>query len=456
MVLPPEFEPFVRGAPCAVITRLAAEWLLDDQTIRRLFDAHAVDQYEREITLSNLVNVMLDVACGTRRSPRAAFLARTDEIAASLSAFYGKLNRTEPALGQALVAHSAARGGELIRALRGLTPEPVSGFRSVILDGNMLAGTDHRLGPLRGTRAAALPGKSLAVYECATGLVQKTVLWEDAHSQERALLPAVTIDQGAHVIADRNFCVTWFLGHIADSQAYFTVRHHRSSLPLGSLQPVGARRRCGRCDSGLVDEQTIGVLQDGQAFLWRLITLRLDQPTRDGDDEILLISNLPAGVGAPVIAMAYRQRWTIEGHFQRLTDWLHCEVATLGHPRAALFAFAMSLLAGNLLAIVTAALRAVHGDDAADHLSYCELADEVGGAYRGMMLAVPPERWRCIRGGTPSQAARVLRHVASHADPVRLRKTVRGPKKPRRTPNCKTIRHVSTYRVLKKHRENPC
>jgi IS4 transposase len=456
MSLAPEFTPFIQGAPCTVMTRLAAEWMLDDQALAQLFDTHAVDQYQREITLSNLVNVMLDVACGTRRSPRAAYLARKEEIAASLSAFYGKLNRTEPALGQALVAHSAERGGELIHALGGARAEPVRGFQSFILDGNMLAGTDHRLEPLRGTRAAALPGKSLALYECATGLVKKAILWEDAHSQERALLPDLTFEAGWHVIADRNFCVTWFLANLESSGAYFTVRQHRGSMPLESLETVGKRRRCGRCETGVVYEQTIRVVHQGKEFFWRMITLKLDQPTRDGEIQIVLISNLPARVRAQTIAMIYRLRWSIEGHFQRLTDWLHCEVPTLAYPRAALFAFAMSLVAGNLLAIVIAGIRAVHGDDLADNLSYCVLADEAGGAYRGMMLALPPERWEGFQAYTPKQMARLLRQVARHTDAVQLRKTVRGPKKPRRTPNCKKIRHVSTHRVLQKQLTKSC
>jgi IS4 transposase len=450
MVLPIQFDPFVRGAPCAVIARLAAEWMMDAETLGQLFEEHAETQYQREITLTNLVNVMLEVACGTRRSTRASFQARKEEIAASLSAFYGKLNRTDPSIGQALVEHSAQHAGRLIRQMKGECAEPIKGVRTLILDGNMLAGTDHRLTPLRGTRAAALPGKSLAVYESASGLVTKTILWEDAHSQERALLPDLTIEAGTHLIMDRNFCVTWFLCHVAQSKAYFTVRHHRGSLPLESLEFVGKRRSCGQCESGWVYEQKVRIVHEDQEFLFRMITLKLDKPTRDGDTEILLLSNLPARVRATVVAMAYRERWTIEGHFQRLTDWLNCEVPTLAHPRAALFAFAMSLVAGNLLAVVIAAIRAEHGDDAADNLSYCELADEVAGAYRGMMLALPPNCWQFIQEKTPAQAARVLRHVASHVDVDRMRKAVRGPKKPRRTPNCKKIRHVSTYRELQK------
>jgi hypothetical protein len=398
------------------------------------------------VTLTNLVNVMLDVACGTRRSPRAAFLARSMEIAVSLSAFYRKLNRTELGISEAVVEHSATKARQLIRAMNGLSPPPIPGLATYVLDGNMLTGTEHRLEPLRQTRAAALPGKSLALYEHATGVVTKVVLWEDAHSQERALLPDLPVPSRIHLIADRNFCVAWFLHKIHQARSCFTIRHHRGTFPL---ETAGKAQSCGRGATGVVSEQRIRVENEaGAAFFWRKIALKLDTPTRDGETEIVLLSNLPRKIKAVVIATAYRERWTIERHFQRLTDWLHCEVPTLGYPRAALFAFAMSVVAANAMAILLAAMRAVHGHEAAENLSYAALVDEVGGAYRGMMLALPPRRWNFIHGCTIRQTAKLLREIARQANLKLLTKVRRGPKKPRRTPNCKNIRHLSTHRLL--------
>jgi hypothetical protein len=338
--------------------------------------------------------------------------------------------------------------------MQGLDREPVPGFTSHVLDGNMLAGTEHRLKPLRKTRAAALPGKLLALYECATGVVVQAVLGEDAHSQERALLGQLTIDAGIHLLADRNFCVSAFMRRIEQAQSWFTIRHHRSSFPLESVESVGKVRRCGRCETGTVREQAIRVIgTERRDFLWRKISLRLDRPTRDGETEIVLITNLPRRVQARTIAMAYRRRWTIENHFQRLTEWLHCEQPTLGYPRAALFAFAMSLVAGNALAMIIASLRAMHGCELADNLSYAALADEIAGPQRGMMLALPPGRWSFARDCTPYRLGQLLKELAQHANLKRLRKTKRGPKKPRRTPNCKNIRHLSTHRLLQQAKQ---
>lgn len=443
MNLPAKFIPFAKGAPCAVITRMVAEYLLDRDMLQALFQEHAATQYNRAITIDHLVAVMLDVACGVQHSVRSSFLKKKDEIAASLNAFYGKLNRVDPELGRALVAKSAERLRGIMHHLVPPGIEPISGFRSFILDGNMLAGTDHRLKPLRKTRAAALPGKSLVLFECATGLVTQAVLWEDAHSQERALLPDFTIPAGVHLIADRNFCVRWFLEAIEAVGSFFTIRQHRQ-LDL-SLQ--GKRHKIGRCETGMVYEQAFDRGED-QSAGWRVITIKLDAPTRDGETEIVLITNLPAKVTALAIAAGYRTRWTIENHFQRLTDYLNCEVPTLGEPRAALFAFATSLVAGNMLAVVIAALTAAQGRELTDNLSYHYLVDDVAGNYRGMMVALPPNQWEFIRACKPKELAKLLRDIARNADPVLLRKTIRGPKKPRKTPNCTNIRHVSTRRIL--------
>ncbi len=121
--------------------------------------------------------------------------------------------------------------------------------------------------------------------------------------------------------------------------------------------------------------------------------MRLDRPTRKGETEIVLITNLPDGVTAALCCAVYRGRWEIETHFQKLTDLLHCEIPTLGYPRAALFAFCMSVLAGNALAILTGSLRAVHGDEMVAELSTYALVNDVAEVYPGMMIAVPPPQW---------------------------------------------------------------
>ena len=111
-------------------------------------------------------------------------------------------------------------------------------------------------------------------------------------------------------------------------------------------------------------------------LLLRRIEVRLFEKTRDGERVIGLLTNLPDTVSAMVIAEIYRKRWTIETQFQFLTVSLHCEVPGLGKPKAALFAFAMSLVASNALAVVRGSLRAAHGRKPRQSVGYY-LADEM-------------------------------------------------------------------------------
>lgn len=457
MKLPAILDPFAAGAAPAVMTRVALDWMLKDGTIDPLLDDVADGQYSREFLLSHFVEVMADVACGFRKSPREAFLKRQLDQVASISAFYRKLGRMEPSVTAAVVRQTAERARDLIVAAGGLRDEPVPGYAARILDGNILTGTDHRLAALRWTRSAALPGMSLAIYEPASGLVRDVVLEENAHTQERALLDQVVVRPGELWIMDRNFCVRTFLFRILRSAAFFLVRRHQSTLPFEPVEPLNAR---GRCDSGAVFEQAVWVddpEQEGRRYRLRRIVLTLDQPTRDGDSEIVLISNLPETVSGVTCCEAYRGRWEIEGHFQRLTDLLHCEIPTLGYPRASLFAFSMAVTVGNALAILLGHLRVVHEQAMVEELSHAALVSDVAEVYPGMMIAVPPPEWSFVTLSTLDEITEVLRRLASQVPVERMLRSRRGPKKPRAVKKVSgsKIHHMATKKLLEHARGMP-
>ncbi len=447
MVLPAILDPFVKDAPAAVMTRIALDWIIDGIPLDELFEEVAGDQYTRELTLTHLVQVMLDVASGFRPSPRAAFLRRNLQLRASLSAFYRKLNRMGLAVPEAVVRRTALRARQLIVAGGGLLPEPIPGYAARILDGNVMTGTEHRIVPLGTTWSAGLPGMSLAVYEPASGLILDLILEEDAHCQERNLLDRVEVAPGQLWIMDRNFCVRSLVFRIARQDAFFLVRWHRSTLPF---EPAGPVRACGRCTTGEVFEQPINV-PDGAGGIHRLrrIVLKLDQPTRKGETEIVLVTNLPAEVTAIVCCETYKGRWQIEGHYQALTDLLHCEVPTLGYPRAALFAFSMSAVAGNALAVLKGNLRVAHGVEVAAEVSDFALVDEVAEVYPGMMVAVPPTDWPRLVVCRAAEVAGVRNELAERVPVWRMFRSRRGPKKPRpRRSSGKRIHHVSNRKLL--------
>ncbi|HSB72813.1 MAG TPA: hypothetical protein VLT62_26105 [Candidatus Methylomirabilis sp.] len=449
MTLPAILNPFVKGAAATVMTRMATEWLIDEPTLEALFEQVTDAQYTRELTLTHLVHILLDVASGTRPSPRAAFWARWEQIRVSEAAFYGKLQRMEPAIAAAVVRQTAARARAVIAAAGGLRDEPIPGYHARILDGNALAGTEHRIRPLRNLRAAGLPGKSLAVYEPVSGLIADVILCEDAYTQERALLDQVRLDAGQLWIADRNFCVRWFLREVERRMAFFLIRRHQKDLPFTPLRELVL---IGRCDTGVVFEHRIRVEdpEGGEPQVMRRIVLVLDQPTRDGETEIELVTNLPAAISAIVICATYRGRWRIEGHFQRLTELLHCEVPTLSYPRAALFAFAMAVVAGNALALLEGNLRAVHGEEEVTEFSHYAVVDEIAHTYRGMMIAVPPATWSFVRAYDVAAMAEAMKDVAAQVRVYWMRKASGGRKKVKteKQKSGNDSPHVSTQRLL--------
>jgi hypothetical protein len=298
---------------------------------------------------------------------------------------------------------------------------------------------------------------SLAVYEPVSGLVVDIILEENAHTQERALLDQVVVQPGQLWIMDRNFCVRTFLFRILRSDAFFLVRWHASTMPF---EPIDTLRSVGRCDSGEIFEQDIWVddpESEGRRYRLRRIVLRLDNPTREGETEIILITNLPDTVPADLCCQVYGGRWEIERHFQKLTDLLHCEIPTLGYPRAALFAFSMSVVAGNALAIVKGNLLAVHGEEMVKEVSDYALVNEVAEVYPGMMIAAPPSVWSFLDGCSAGQVAGLLSALAAQVPVHRMLRSKRGPKKPRTTKKSsgKRNHHLATKKLLDESRGVP-
>jgi hypothetical protein len=202
-----------------------------------------------------------------------------------------------------------------------------------ILDGNHLAATQHRLAETRGDAAAPPPGQALVVFDPALGLVADVFPCEDGHAQERSLLTEVVagLRQRDLWLADRNFCVRAFLPALAAAGAGFVIRRHEK-LAWETAGPAYGR---GRIDGSRVREQWVAIRDDeGQRVFLRRVVLALEMPTRDGDTEPALPSDLPPGdADAPAVGRLYRRRWAIEESFAGPALALAGEIDALCYPR---------------------------------------------------------------------------------------------------------------------------
>lgn len=451
MLLDTVFAPFIKERPICVMARGVLERLLDADRIDTLFEHTATQQYTRELLFSSVVQLMSEVVLGVQPSVHAAYQAHKEEIGVSTTALYNKLDRVETAVAAALVRDSARLAAPVVQALSASHPRWVPGYTIKVLDGNHLASTEHRLQELRDTWDAPLPGQALVVLDQQRMLITDIVLTEDGHAQERRGIAEVLHRVSAEDlwIADRNFCTLGLMFGMARRGAAFLVRQH------GQLQGerLGTPTRQGVTRSGTVYEQAL-LLYDpasGEAMPVRRLTLALKEPTRDGDTELHLLTNVPAQEArAGKLVGVYGKRWTIETAFFELTTTLSCEIRTLGYPKAALFAFCLALVAYNAVAVIKAALRRAHGKQQGNNeVSSYYLSLELRQTYDGMMVAIPAPHWGVFREMSPAVLAEVLRELAASVTLSRYRKHPRGPKKkpPARTAY-KNGSHVATARLI--------
>ena len=445
------FDRFVEKSPISVMVRGTLERVLGADQLDAWFVRTAQKQYRRTVLFSTVYDILSQVVFRSKPSVRAAYQDHKDRVGASLIALYNKLNGVETHTSAELVRYSAAELRPLITQLDGAHAPWGPGYRVKILDGNCIEASERRLKVLREVQAGALPGKSLVVYEPAHGLVCDVFPCEDGHAQERSLVGQVLETVHAHDlwIQDRNFCTCAFLCEIDRRGAGFITRQH-AGFPFAVVTTL---RAVGRIETGHAAEQRVQV-QDtqGGTHLFRRIRVKLDQPTRDGDRVLFILTNLPLRkASAKRVARLYRKRWTLETAFQHLEAYFHSEINTLGYPKAALFGFCLALVAYNMLAVVMAALRSVHGAETIDQeFSLYYVANDIAQTYHGMMIAIPEDEWRVFSRMRPAEMVATLRMLAQQVRLKAYRKSPRGPKKPRaQREGTTTSSHVSTAKLLR-------
>lgn len=450
MVLSDVFECFAKQSPFVVMVRASLENVFSPARLNAVFERVPSRQRSSELLFSTVADLMGAVVTNVQPSINAAYRAKAEEIGVTVKAVYDKLKGIEPGVCRELVRETADHMATIIENTGGKGRELLPGYRVKIVDGNHLRRTDRRIAELRQDNVAPLPGKCLVVFDPALRLVTDVFPCEDGHAQERSLLPQLTetIEPGDVWFADRNFCTTKFLFAFLAARSHFVIRQHATTL---HWELEGRREKTGSLETGVVYEQAMRIAnEEGQQHRIRRITVKLYEPTRDGDTEIHVLTNLPSKVSARQVAALYQQRWKIETAFQELAENLQGEINTLGYPKAALFGFCMALASYNLWSVLKAAVAAAHGEEEAEELSTYYVADEIAATYRGMMVVLPANYWtKRFTDLTPTQMGRTLVGIAHSIDLKRYRKNPWTPKHRAKQKGRLTRRkHVATSRLL--------
>lgn len=436
------------------MARLGLQRALEAKWIDELFEKESKTQYTRELLFSTTVELMSLVALGLRPSVHAAAKSMQEKLPVTVQALYDKLKGTEPEVVRKLVSGGAERLTPVVQELNKKRQPMVKGYRLRIVDGNHLPASEKRLKPLREHRGAALPGQSLVVYDPDLQQAVDVLPCEDAHTQERVLMNTIvsTAQAGDLWIADRNFCTGRILCGLIQRGAHFLIREHAANP---NPQELSSARKIGSIETGTVYEQSVRIEDEhGVEHTLRRIELRLNEPTEDGDRVIRLLTNVPASLKAQRIAKLYRSRWRIENLFQRLESVLHSEVRTLGHPRAALLAFGVAVLAYNVLALLQTAVRVQHEHTLQKQdmdISSYYIATDIKANYAGMLIAVAARAWQRYESSSAKELAKMLLALAGNVDPRQFRSYPRQPKVAKKksyVSKAAASAHVSTARVL--------
>jgi len=114
---------------------------------------------------------------------------------------------------------------------------------------------------------------------------------------------------GDCIVADRNFCTLGFLFGVARRSAFFVIRQHASNV---GGQAQGPRRGVGHDARGqALYEQAVRVTEPdtGATLIVRRITVQLHTPTRQGETELHILTNLPVtDAPAALISSPYTSR----------------------------------------------------------------------------------------------------------------------------------------------------
>lgn len=450
-------ERFEAESPISVMARTSLHQILNSDRLDDLFERHAVKQKCGLLAFSTVADLMSLVAIKAKPSINAAYKHRTREkVGVAVASIYNKLQGIDSQVGREMVRETANDFLGVLRSLKKGLPAPVvRGFKTRIIDGNHFGGTEHRIKELRELGAAALPGQCIAILAPDDRLMRDIIPCEDGHASECKMIPDILelVKPGELWIGDRKFGTkTMMLSIAREKRSHFLFRHNLSNVP--SWEECSEKSEVGKTEDGILYEQKVGFAFQEQTIQLRRITIKLTKPTRKGDNEIHLLTNLPKRVNARQVAKAYRQRWKIEAAFQQLAVTLNCEIETLGYPKAALFSFCMGLVMFNLLSVIKTAIAAGHGKpELVNEVSTYHLALEISETWQGFRIALTDQEFAKLEGGkrTLAQLATRLKLLGKRVNLEQISKSKRCPKKPppkRKSGN--RGNHVATARILKK------
>ncbi len=440
------FDRFCQVAPVSVLGMISVRWCFSDAIIDEIFEAERDSQYTRDLTFSACVELLAEVALYGTPSVNAAIKNVTDSLPVSTSAIYQKLRNVEPQVCEALISVPAARAARLIKGFKATRAQPISKYRLKIVDGNYLQRSERRIAELRDSTIAAIPGMAMVVYDYATDLITHAALDENGHASESSKFKELPkfLSKDDLLMGDRRYCSLKLFEIVESCEAKFLIRKTKNLV----LTFDEVKKCKGQCKTGQV-EYGSATLSDGRKVF--AIIIKRKKPAKDGTKEVILLTNLTIGSRLAVkLADLYLERWKIEEAFRQLTEYLSCEVKTLGYPRAALLAFSLAVTAYNCMRCVKGAMAFRFGTEHVDeNLSMYHLGLHLKQTIPGALIALDESDWCMVDQMSPTEVVIKMKEIAGNICFDKFRKDRRSkPKTPRQPARRRQHVHAATAKIL--------
>nr|WKF56254.1 hypothetical protein HUO10_000704 [Paraburkholderia busanensis] len=441
-------ERFVEHSPMAVMARLVMQWAVHAESLDDPFERSADGDAEplREALFALTVDAMLRIAAQVNgasgaQGTNAMHGMRTagpSALDANVTALHDRMSRAYPQWGRALVRDSAALLLPVAasRALDGLALP--ADWRVRVLDGaSMSAGMRCMPGPSGCTHVIAPDVPHLAeqgacalpVYDPQRGSIVDLLPYERGAVHERAFVAQLveSVRPGELWLLDGHFNPAAILAGWPSDGSLFVVREQACVPPYRSL---GDAREQGRLDDAPVYEQRVAMAEAGDTSPgFRRIEWHRDATDGGTGEVVRLLTNAP---GSMLDALQIVQFATRAWHdalplpLDAIRDGaLPGTIAS----RAAPLAAGIAALAYNVFAAMIGVVRqSIELDERDLERLPSHIAAGIETAYGGMMIALPPEDWRCYDKLSDIALRDLARQLAVHVDPRSLRRRRRDHK----------------------------
>lgn len=332
-------------------------WVLEPSFLDQVFAEHRGRSYEETLTFPNMVTLIQDALLEHQGNAHQAIL-RTEDLAVSAQAVYGKLRRVPLSLSVGFLACTTDRLREVFpRGAQQPLPASLRALEVYAVDGKKIKGAAKRLKAARGYSGTPLGGKVLAALDLRRGVVVAISAHPDGETNDAPLLPDLLPQVRERSqrrrlwIADRQFCdLVQPQRFAAEGDAYLLRFHPKNSFHRDPDKPV----REG------VDEHGRRFLEEwgwmGAATNKRRLYVRRIHLFRAGEEDVILITNLLDAKQYPAtdLLAAYLLRWSIERVFQQVTEVFHLQQLISSSPQGTIYQFAFCVLLYNLVQVVRA------------------------------------------------------------------------------------------------------